>query len=272
MATDRVSLTVYFKPLVYPVDSAHRMPVAGSEYGPFHPAHGPLPPDATERKDVDCSSSIVHLWSEFQSRILPLLQLPPPPVDGASRRAVYVDLLHRDRNEHQVVKQFMRRVAPTASALYVSLFRPTPAPKSENEVYNAILGLELPKLDDPHIEFGIIAAVFIQLGDYFGNTGRYEQFAVEVINPCSPWEHVYASGTHLTLRIAQSLKKKSPTEHAQVIVPLARYPSSGSSSAGKSPDSSPELGIDRLKNTIGRYPDPSSLRRRRVGRLVAERG
>ncbi|KAJ6483714.1 hypothetical protein C8R47DRAFT_557464 [Mycena vitilis] len=220
-------------------------------------------------KDVDCSSSILQLWSEFQSRILPLLQLPPSPVDGASRRAAYVVLLHRERNEHQVVKKFMRRVSPTASALYVSLFRPTPAPKNENEVYNAIFGLKLPKLDDPHIEFGIIASVFIQLCEYFG---RYKQFAVEVIRPCSSWEHVYVSGTHLALCIAQSLKKEAPTEHAPVIVPLVRYPSSGSSSAGKSPDSSPELGIDRLKTAIDRYPDPSSLRRRRVGRLVAERG
>ncbi|KAJ6577863.1 hypothetical protein B0H19DRAFT_1121592 [Mycena capillaripes] len=47
----------------------------GAFYGPFHPDYSP-PADATEQHEIALSTNVIDQWTEFHTKILPLLTIP----------------------------------------------------------------------------------------------------------------------------------------------------------------------------------------------------
>jgi hypothetical protein len=179
---------------------------AGFGYGPFHPDHGPLPEDATERLEFMCSSDLVRQWSDFHHTIRPLLV--PPKLHYPSRQALYADLLWRE-DQWLLIEDFWYELKPSMLKRYRDLCLPVTDPFDEDEIIDRLARLELMSLDGRYIEMKISACIFLSLirtfGKYHGMhkslfliiySGDFRQYSVELRNCCSAWDKLRGVGDH----------------------------------------------------------------------------
>ncbi|KAJ7932058.1 hypothetical protein B0H13DRAFT_2263342 [Mycena leptocephala] len=265
------SLTVFFRPRPsHPEHGTNWMP-AGFGYGPFHPDHGPLPEDATERLEFMCSSDLVRQWSDFHHTIRPLLA--PPKLHYPSCQALYADLLWRE-DQRPLMGDFWYDLTPSMLKRYRDLCLPVTDPFDDGEIINRLPRLELMSLDVRYIEMKISACIFVSLIQTFVD---FRQYSVELRNCCSAWDKLRGVGDYVTHNVVRSLGITS-----QLRSPDAQYiprdcgsgSSSRSASDGKSSGSSPELGTEP-SNTVSRDIDvflskdhpallyPNSIRQRK---------
>ncbi|KAJ7932108.1 hypothetical protein B0H13DRAFT_1956565, partial [Mycena leptocephala] len=234
------SLTVFFRPRPsHPEHGTNWMP-AGFGYGPFHPDHGPLPEDATERLEFMCSSDLVRQWSDFHHKIRPLLV--PPKLHYPSRQALYADLLWRE-DQWLLIEDFWYELKPSMLKRYRDLCLPVTDPFDEDEIIDRLARLELMSLDGRYIEMKISACIFLSLIRTFGD---FRQYSVELRNCCSAWDKLRGVGDHVTRTVVRSLGINLVRHHSPDVqdIPKDCDSSSGSSSGGGSSGSSPELGTE----------------------------
>ncbi|KAJ7932077.1 hypothetical protein B0H13DRAFT_1956523 [Mycena leptocephala] len=240
------SLTVFFRPRPsHPEHGTNWMP-AGFGYGPFHPDHGPLPEDATERLEFMCSSDLVWQWSDFHHTVRPFLA--PPKLHYPSRQALYADLLWRE-DQWLLIEVFWYDLKPSMLKRYCDLCLPVTDPFDEDEIIDRLPRLELMSLDGRYIEMKISACIFVSLIHTFGD---FRQYSVELRNCCSAWDKLRGVGHHVTHTVVRSLgitfQLRSPDAQD---IPRDGGSSSRSASDGKSSGSSPELGTEP-SNTVSR--------------------
>ncbi|KAJ7897389.1 hypothetical protein B0H13DRAFT_2032771 [Mycena leptocephala] len=228
------SLTVFFRPRPsHPEHGTNWMP-AGFGYGPFHPDHGPLPEDATERLEFMCSSDLVRQWSDFHHTIRPFLA--PPKLHYPSRQALYADLLWRE-DQWLLIEDFWYELKPSMLKRYRDLCLPVTDPFDEDEIIDRLARLELMSLDGRYIEMKISACIFLSL------IRDFRQYSVELRN--------------FTHTVVRSLGINLVQHHSPDVqdIPKDCDSSSGSSSGGGSSGSSPELGTAEPSNTASRDLD-----------------